>query len=102
MEITMDTVWANQVLVRVETQLDTPHVLTAAMLGELMVNRLKLLVEEVRHANERAAPDYISHRDAVAETALTAEANRERAEYDQMIKDREEKEFEDSRGLGNG
>lgn len=109
LEVATDTIWTNAVVASVECELDTPHVLTAQMLAEMMVHRLNYLVEEIRHANERAAlqlqmaarDDEKRDRPPIPEQqAAGGEPERERQAYEEMMKEREGRErsiFEERR-----
>lgn len=91
MEVTLDTIWTNQVTASVECELDNPHVLTSQMLAEMMTHRLKCLVGEIRHANERAALEIGREEVATGGTSfrsqaetLSGEPERERQAYEEM------------------
>lgn len=109
LEVATDTIWTNAVVASVECELDTPHVLTAQMLAEMMVHRLNYLVEEIRHANERAALELRAGGGRTEEgradvprpaMELSGEPERERQAYEEMRKEREGRErsiFEERR-----
>lgn len=101
MEVTLDTIWTNQVTASVECELDNPHVLSAQHLAEMMVHRLKFLVSEIRDANERAVPDLDAmevgrpagdrHEPRPAQVpTLSGEPERERQAYEDMKNQKDE------------
>lgn len=89
MEVTLDTIWTNQVTASVECEFDNPHVVTAEHLAEMMVHRLKFMVEEIREANRRAIPalDELQEprpRLPAQVDPLSGEPERERQAYEEM------------------
>lgn len=105
MEVTLDTIWTNQVTASVECELDNPHVLSAQHLAEMMVHRLKYLVGEIREANVRAIPDIESldeerpveerpagerHARTAQHETLAGESERERQAYEDMRQEKDE------------
>lgn len=90
LQVTLDTTWTNQVMASVECEFDNPHSPTARALSELMVQRLKLLSEEIRHANERTIPDLLD------ESRAGSEGDREQRAHEDLRREREREDAQTS------
>lgn len=101
MKMAIDTTWGNQIVLRAESELDNPHVLTTQEMSALMVHTLRLGLDEVRAENDRfrREPEPRTSEEALSERLNVIKGGeREQARYDEMRRFQDERERERAAG----
>lgn len=86
MSMTLDTVWASEAVLLVETEFDNPHVLTTGQLARMMVRSLSIMAGELRRENEYQ----LEHTDEIMARDGETSKDRERERFEDLERDRED------------